>query len=72
MLKYSVFLDNGTFEEGTLHQHLEYLRTYGGTPDSWVNTDCLQTAINDADSWVKINTFVTDADYNIIYTSLKR
>lgn len=72
MKQFSVFLDDDRFSEGSLEEHIHYLKKYGGTPDSWSNPEDLKQAVEDADRWVKIDCYVTDDNYDIIYTSLMR
>lgn len=37
MKRFNVFLTDREYEQGSLQKHLEYLRMFGGTPDSLAN-----------------------------------
>lgn len=57
----------------SLDAHLIYLALYGGTPDSWFNTDDLMEAINEAKKQ-HFDTIIVDEEhgYETIYQFKKK
>lgn len=44
-MRYLIFLSGKEYEQGSLQDHINYLKKWGGTPDFWVAKEHIADAI---------------------------
>lgn len=44
MNRFLIFNTEKDYDQGSLEQHLNYLRQWGGTPDCWTSADTIHSA----------------------------
>ena len=51
MNNYLIFIVNKEYEQGSLEDHIDYIRNQGGSADCWSSADTIRESIIEADQY---------------------